>query len=42
MKFPKYNPTGIGTTGATGIVLMTLHLTDIPLVGLGLHNGTGE
>ena len=27
MKFPKIQSTGIGTTGATGIVLMTLHIT---------------
>ena len=27
MKFPKIQSTGIGTTGATGIVLMILHIT---------------
>ena len=49
MKFPKIQPTGIGTTGATGIVPMTLH-NDIPtgwalaypyVINFGWY-GTGE
>ena len=27
MKFPKAQSSGIGTTGATGVALMVLHLT---------------
>lgn len=29
MKFPKPQSSGIGTTGATGLALMVLHLTGI-------------
>ena len=29
MKFPKPQSSGIGTTGATGVVLMVLHMTGI-------------
>ena len=29
MKFPKSQTSGIGTTGATGVALMVLHLTGI-------------